>query len=459
MALETGAFVSDLVTSNPVGSTDAKSQGDDHIRLLKSVLKSTFPDASRAFKFEKTLSKTAAYTTVLGDDRTLILCDATTAAFTVTLLAAATAKDGHVLAFKKTDSSANAVTIDGAGAETIDGATTLVLSSQYDAALLYCDGSNWHILVQVGVPSARKIDTGAGLSGGGDLSADRTHTLDAASETAVGGAELATQAETHTGTDDTRIVTPLKARFTKGADIASADPLVLGTDGRYFNVTGTTNFASITVAIGRFFVLQFNGILTLTHNATTLDLPSEANITTAAGDSMMCFATAANQVHVISYTRADGSAVGGTVRVLQSLVMSITTTTGTTTIPDDDTAPLSSEGTEVSSQAITMADNSNTVRVRGTFFWSTNTNAIDLVVSCYRGSTIVGTIRVRTQGADVGDIISVSWDDSPATAGSVTYSIRVGLNSAGTWRTNQMAVARFSGNLANSRIILEEIEA
>jgi len=42
----------------------------------------------------------------------------------------------------------------------------------------------------------------------------------------------------------------------KGADIASADPLILGTDGNYFDVTGTTNFASITVPVNNLFMLQ-----------------------------------------------------------------------------------------------------------------------------------------------------------------------------------------------------------
>lgn len=41
MALETGTYVADLNTANPT-STDPKSQGDDHLRLLKSVLKNTF---------------------------------------------------------------------------------------------------------------------------------------------------------------------------------------------------------------------------------------------------------------------------------------------------------------------------------------------------------------------------------------------------------------------------------
>jgi len=97
--------------------------------------------------------------------------------------------------------------------------------------------------------------------------------------------------------------------FVKGADIASADPLVVGTDGHFFDVTGTTGFASMTVAAGRLFMVQFDGALVLTHHATNLDLPGEANITTAAGDVAICYATAASTVQVVSYTKADGTAV------------------------------------------------------------------------------------------------------------------------------------------------------
>ena len=41
MALESGSYLADLNTANPVG-TDPKSQGDDHLRLVKSVLKNSF---------------------------------------------------------------------------------------------------------------------------------------------------------------------------------------------------------------------------------------------------------------------------------------------------------------------------------------------------------------------------------------------------------------------------------
>lgn len=43
MALENAAHITDLVVNNPL-STDTVSQADDHIRLIKSVLKTTFPN-------------------------------------------------------------------------------------------------------------------------------------------------------------------------------------------------------------------------------------------------------------------------------------------------------------------------------------------------------------------------------------------------------------------------------
>lgn len=41
MGLETGNYVGDLNTANPA-ATDVKSQGDDHLRLIKAALKQTF---------------------------------------------------------------------------------------------------------------------------------------------------------------------------------------------------------------------------------------------------------------------------------------------------------------------------------------------------------------------------------------------------------------------------------
>jgi len=97
----------------------------------------------------------------------------------------------------------------------------------------------------------------------------------------------------------------------KGGDLTSASPLVIDTDGDYFDVTGTTNFAVMTVAADRQFTLQFDAVLTMTHHATNIDLPGEANITTAAGDVATFQSTGSNTVQCINYTRADGKPIVG----------------------------------------------------------------------------------------------------------------------------------------------------
>lgn len=47
MALETGTFISDLVVTNPVAS-DPLAAADDHLRLIKTTIKNTFPNINAA---------------------------------------------------------------------------------------------------------------------------------------------------------------------------------------------------------------------------------------------------------------------------------------------------------------------------------------------------------------------------------------------------------------------------
>lgn len=91
-------------------------------------------------------AKTAAYTLVKTDF--VILGDATAAAFTISL-PTAVGIGGQLFCVKKIDSSANAVTIDPSGAETIDGAATVSLGAQWASRLLISDGANWLVLASV----------------------------------------------------------------------------------------------------------------------------------------------------------------------------------------------------------------------------------------------------------------------------------------------------------------------
>ena len=73
----------------------------------------------------------------------------------------------------------------------------------------------------------------------------------------------------------------------KGLDIASAATIDLGAaTGEFVDVTGVVTITSLgTVAAGIVRRVRFTGALTLTHNATSLILPSSASIVTANGDA------------------------------------------------------------------------------------------------------------------------------------------------------------------------------
>jgi hypothetical protein len=84
-----------------------------------------------------------ATATLDGDDN-IILADATSGAITVNLPAAASYPN-QTYTVVKTDASGNAVTLDGNASETINGATTHALASQYNRVSIVSNGTAWII--------------------------------------------------------------------------------------------------------------------------------------------------------------------------------------------------------------------------------------------------------------------------------------------------------------------------
>lgn len=184
------------------------------------------------------------------DANNTILVDASGGAFTVNLPAAATVGAGFTVTIKKVDSSANVVTIDANGSETIDGALTFTIGGIYQDVNIICDGSNWSIRQ--------------------------------------------------------RYIGNVYERL--GTDVASAATVDLrqsAITGRKVNITGTTAITAIQIEIGQTRIVKFTGVLTLTYNASSLILPTAANITTAAGDYAEIVGISGG-VEVYNYVRASG---------------------------------------------------------------------------------------------------------------------------------------------------------
>jgi hypothetical protein len=98
---------------------------------------------------------------------------------------------------------------------------------------------------------------------------------------------------------------------------ASAATVNLGAlNAPLINITGTTTITSFgTVAAGTMRRVVFAGALTLTHNATSLILPANANITTAAGDSLVAVSLGSGNWRVVDYQRQSGGGILGNINV------------------------------------------------------------------------------------------------------------------------------------------------
>lgn len=144
----------------------------------------------------------------------------------------------------------------------------------------------------------------------------------AAAAASVSALNYASVAEQLTGTATNRVANPdtIAALWEKGADIASASTInIPATGGASFTITGTTTITALSqgaaLKTGRRIRLTFSGILTLTHNATSLILPNATNnITTAAGDvcEFECIDSTNNYWRCLHYQRADGQALQST---------------------------------------------------------------------------------------------------------------------------------------------------
>lgn len=89
-------------------------------------------------------------------------------------------------------------------------------------------------------------------------------------------------------------------------DVASASTVNLTTaapNTRHINITGTTTINGFTAVAGVTYFVRFNAALTLA-NSASLVTQTGANILTAAGDTCIIRATAANVVEVMVYVNA-----------------------------------------------------------------------------------------------------------------------------------------------------------
>lgn len=135
MTVEVATYIGDLVGANPAAG-DPKSEGDDHIRLIKAVLQASLPNL--AGRFGRTQAKAANYDLAANDNTSVIVV--TAGSVTIgTAVAASSMGNGFFAWIFATNGD---VTFSPNGAETVNGATTATIYNG-GAALVVCNGSNW----------------------------------------------------------------------------------------------------------------------------------------------------------------------------------------------------------------------------------------------------------------------------------------------------------------------------
>ena len=84
MGVETASWVTQLDTANPVVG-DPVGEGDDHLRMLKTVLKNSFPSSSTTAIVPDVSGETGKYLTTDGTDTSWGTVSAASAGFAVAM--------------------------------------------------------------------------------------------------------------------------------------------------------------------------------------------------------------------------------------------------------------------------------------------------------------------------------------------------------------------------------------
>lgn len=109
-----------------------------------------------------------------------------------------------------------------------------------------------------------------------------------------------------------QLMADVRAEWAQGANIASAATVDLSTaTGGYVHITGTvtiTAFGTVSAGIRR--KITFDGSLTVTHNATSLILPTGVSIVTVAGDTCEVMSEGSGNWRMLWYAGKNVQAAG-----------------------------------------------------------------------------------------------------------------------------------------------------
>lgn len=179
MGLETFNFIDSLNSSNPVGATDVKGQGDDHLRGIKTTLLNSFPNITGA------VTLTQAEINALpkeGDNNVWTGTNGFQAVTATDIIATTFAGDGALItALNAAELSSGLIP---------DARVQASNVTQHEASIDHDALTNFAADEHV-AHSGVDITAGDGLSGGGDISATRSLAVDSTVVRTTGAQSIA----------------------------------------------------------------------------------------------------------------------------------------------------------------------------------------------------------------------------------------------------------------------------
>ncbi|MBT0664883.1 hypothetical protein KI809_11280 [Geobacter pelophilus] len=124
-----------------------------------------------------------------------------------------------------------------------------------------------------------------------------------------------------------------------------------------------------------------------------------------------------------------------------------------------DTAPTLTAGTELFSQAISANNATDIIRVSGVLNTHSAYGGTGVVIGVFAGNNLIGVVSngYTTSGQITTELTPFSFEFSPATTGSIIYSVRGGaFNAGGTWYLNGRTDTDAGGTI-RSTFTIEEI--
>src|SRR5690349_20166112 len=162
MGLETGTRVTDLVTTNPT-ATDLRSQGDDHLRLIKTVVKNDVLNALGTQAKQDITIASGAITPAALSSAIINLTGEGSVADNLDTITATNKYSGNIIMLQGADAS-NAVTVKhNTGNIQLLRSKDAVLDTTGEFILLKYDGTNWRASIRVDLSEVLDGDTIASL--------------------------------------------------------------------------------------------------------------------------------------------------------------------------------------------------------------------------------------------------------------------------------------------------------